>query len=113
MSETGQILIGAVALIVVFILTRFGILWKTGSAARFVLEDLESQGAFDPVTAVELPYSQLNVFRIGMRDYRKKALEYLVSDGTVVKTQGGKYYTTVRKPPAGSAAHHPPESSNE
>jgi hypothetical protein len=96
MSDTLQIILGACFLIGVFVLTRFGIGWKMARAAQYVIKDLESQGAVDPVTAVALPYAKLSPIRIGMRDYHNKALEYLVTDGTVGRTSGGKYYLLVR-----------------
>jgi hypothetical protein len=92
MSETVQIGIGILFLISVFILTRLGIMWKLRKAAGFILKELESQGAVDVFTAVDLPYSKPDLLRIGMRDYHHKALEYLLEEGAVGKTGSGKYY---------------------
>lgn len=96
MSETLQILLGSLFLIAVFILTRFGISWKMGRTASSIMQELESKGAVDMFSAVDLPYAKPNLLRIGMRDYHHKALEYLVSEGVVGKTGTGKYYLLVK-----------------
>ena len=79
-----------------FIISRIGVSWKMGRTARAIIHDLESQGALDILTAVELPYAKPSLIRLGMRDYHSKALEYLVNDGTVVKTGSGKYYLGIK-----------------
>ncbi|MFC1836646.1 hypothetical protein ACFL2Q_18295 [Thermodesulfobacteriota bacterium] len=95
MSETVQIVLGILFLISVFILTRLGIAWKLRKTAGFILKELESQGAVDVFTAVDLPYSKPDLLRIGMRDYHHKALGYLIDAGAVIKTGTGKYYVRV------------------
>jgi hypothetical protein len=95
MSESVQIGLGLVALIGVFVLTRFGVAWQVKRASGFILGDLEKQGALGPVTAVELPYTKHDPWRIGMRNYYAKAIEFMVSEGVVGKTGSGKYYLQV------------------
>lgn len=92
MSDTVQIILGLVFLVGAFIISRIGVSWKMGRTARAIIRDLESREALDILTAVELPYAKAPLIRLGMRDYHSKALEYLVSDGTVGKTRAGKYY---------------------
>jgi len=65
-------------------------------ASGFIIRDLEKQGAFDPVTAIDLPYTKQNLLRIGMRNYHAKAMEDMLSQGVVAKTGGGKYYLQAR-----------------
>jgi hypothetical protein len=98
MSETAQILIAALFLVIVFILTRLGIAWKMGQTAARILQDLESRQAFDPMSAVPLPYAKPPVLRIGLRDYPSKTLEHLVTEGAIGKTEDKRYYLVKRLP---------------
>jgi hypothetical protein len=107
MSESVQIVLGLVALAGVFVLTRLGVAWQLKRASGFIIRDLQKQGAVDPVSAVELPYTRQNLLRIGMRNYYAKAIEYLQSEGTVGKTDNGRYYLRT----SGSAAL--PDASGE
>jgi hypothetical protein len=96
MSELAQILLGIVFLAVVFLLTRIGIAHRIRRTATLIIKDLERQEAFNPGSAAELPYAKQHYFRIGMRDYRPKALESLIQGGVVGKTENGKYYLKER-----------------
>ncbi|MDQ7785262.1 MAG: hypothetical protein RDU20_20420 [Desulfomonilaceae bacterium] len=96
MSENIQIVLGILFLVGVFILTRVGIVWKLRRTARSIVKELDSKGAVDVGTATELPYSKPNIVRIGMRDYHYKALESLINEGAVGKTDGGRYYLRTR-----------------
>jgi hypothetical protein len=87
-----QIAIGIIFLIIVFFITRVGIAYRIRSNARLIVQDLELRQAFDPGSAAELPYAQTHYFRIGLRDYRPKALESLVQGGMVAKTENGKFF---------------------
>lgn len=99
MSDTLQIILGLIFLIGAFIISRIGVSWKMGRTAQAIIRDLESREALDILTAVELPYAKPPLIRLGMRDYHSKALEYLVNDGTVVKTGSGKYYLRIQPRP--------------
>jgi hypothetical protein len=92
MSEAIQIMVGILFLIAVYILTRFGVIWRIRRTSGYIIQDLEKRGAFDVASAVELPYEKTNYFRIGMRDYRPKALQSLLQSGIVLRTESGKYY---------------------
>jgi hypothetical protein len=87
-----QIVVGIIFLIIIFLITRIGIAYRIRSSARLIIQDLEKREAFDPGSAVELPYAKPHYLRIGLRDYRPKALASLVQGGIVVKTKNGKYY---------------------
>lgn len=91
-----QIIIGIVILIIVFLLTRVAIARRILRTASQVVKELEMREAFDPDSAAELPYASPQYFRIGLRDYRPKALESLIQGGTVGRTADGKYYLTER-----------------
>jgi hypothetical protein len=92
MSEAIKILLMILLTIGAFILTLWIAGWKMKNAGSFILRDLKEKKAFDPVSAVELPYCKTSLFHIGMRDYRPKALKALVDNGDVRVLEGGRYY---------------------
>lgn len=91
-SETSQIVIGIFILVVFFILTRIGIAWRIKRACLQIVKELKSRQALDSSNAVELPYGKPDIMKIGLRDFRLKALESLIYSGIVIKTTGGRYY---------------------
>ncbi len=92
MSESVQIFFGIVFLVIVYILTRYGVAWKMRRVAGQIIEDLKHKGAVDADSAVPLPYEKANFLHIGMRDYRPKVLASLVQEGYVGRTEDGKYF---------------------
>jgi hypothetical protein len=92
MSETVQIVVGLLVLVGIFVLTRYVAAWQMKRATGRIIGDLQSREAFDPVTAVDLPYTKHNPWRIGMRNYFAKAIEFMVIGGVVGKTGNGRYY---------------------
>ena len=96
MTEFVQIVLGIIFLAIVYILTRYGIAHRIRRTATLVIRDLERQEAFDPGSAVDLPYAKPQYFRFGLRDYRPKALESLIQAGVIGKTETDKYYLLQR-----------------
>lgn len=96
MSETTQIILGIIFLAAVFVLTRYGVAWRIRRACGAILKDLEGRRALDPDSATELPYAKTSLLRIGMRDYRPRALDSLVQDGFVGRTADGRYFLKKR-----------------
>jgi hypothetical protein len=92
MSETMKIFLMILITIGAFFLTLRVAGWKMKRACDFILRDLKEQKAFDPASAVELPYSKSSMFRIGMRDYRPRALGALVKHDVIRMQEGGRYY---------------------
>jgi hypothetical protein len=92
MTEFIQIIIGIIFLIMVFLITRIGIAYRIRRAAHLIIQDLEIRQAFDHGSAAELPYGKAHYFRIGLRDYRPKALESLVQAGIVARTENGRFF---------------------
>ncbi len=92
MSDTMKIVLMVLIMIGVFILTLRFSAWKTKRACDFILRDLKAKKAFDPASAVELPYSKTSLFHLGMRDYRPRALSALVKFDHVRIQQEGRYY---------------------
>jgi len=97
MSETGKIILLICILVIVYVLTRKVHAWRIKRAYIYIIKDLEQQGAVDPSSAIELPYEKIGVFRFGMRDYRPKALEYLILSNIVGMVDSGKYYLRNKK----------------
>ena len=96
MSDAMQITLGILFLILVFILTRYGITWRIKRAGRRIINDLERLGAQGPDSAVGLPYLKKELFRIGMRDFRPTAMQSLIEGGIVGMTGAGKYYLKMK-----------------
>jgi hypothetical protein len=96
MSETMQIIIGFIFLAAVYILTRYGMALRIKQASVSIIKDLEKKGATDASSAVELPYAKSSLFRIGLRDYRPKAIESMIHSDIVGMTPDGKYYLKMR-----------------
>ncbi len=92
MSETGRIILSICVLIAVYILTRKYHTWKTKRTFEYIIEDLKQKGALAPSSAVELPYAKVSMFRIGIRDYRPKAVQYLTLSNIIGRTDSGTYY---------------------
>ena len=65
--------------------------WKMKKAWEFIVLDLKEKKAFDPASAVELPYTKGPMLNLGFRDYRSPALQELLKHD-VVRTQEGKRY---------------------
>ncbi len=96
MSESLQIIVGILALIAVYVLSQFVVGYRIRRAAAGVVKDLERRGALDPASAAELPYAKANLLRIGLRDFRPKAVDALVRSAIVGRTAAGKYYLLKR-----------------
>ncbi len=98
MSDWVQIAIGVCLLILAFALSRLIVAWQLKRAARFIVKDLQAKKALDSDSAVELPYSKTQIFRLGIRDYRPKVLEYMVAQGGVGITEDNRYYLIMTSP---------------
>ncbi len=96
MSDAIQITLGILFLILVFILTRYGITWRIKRAGMRIINDLERIGAQSAESAVELPYMKKQLLRIGMRDFKPTAMQSLIEGGIVGMTASGKYYLKMK-----------------
>ncbi len=96
MSESGQIIVAISALIAVYMLTRKVNAWRIKRAYMLIIKDLEKRKAFDEISAIALPYVNQSIFRVGVRDFRPKALQFLIASDIVGMTQAGKYYLKKR-----------------
>lgn len=98
MPEFVQIIVGIIFLVLVFIGTRVFVGWKMRRAAMGIIKDLESKEAFNAESAVELPYAKKDWLKIGMRDYRPKTLQALLTAGILGMTPEGRYFILKRVP---------------
>lgn len=96
MNDVIQIVTGILLLVLVFIATRYGMVWRIKRACVWVVKDLEQKSAFDPASAVQLPYAKVDHFRMGLRDFRPKAVQGLVQGGVIGMTEEGKYFLRKR-----------------
>jgi hypothetical protein len=92
MSETAQMILSIVALMAVYILSQLIVGYRISRAARVIIHDLDRQQAYDPITAVELPYAKRRFLRIGLRDFRPNAVEALIEVKVLSRTHAGKFY---------------------
>ena len=92
MSETTQFILAIIFLLGVYILSRFYVVWRMRRTCAFIIQDLKSSAAFDSDSAVELVYAKSNLFRVGMRNYKSKALGTMLQGGVVRKTADGNFY---------------------
>jgi len=96
MSETAEIIIGICILLAVITFTRKYHTWRVKRGCRHIVEGLKAQGAFDAKSAIDLPYAQNSLLKMGVRDHRSMALDHLVVDNIVGVSEGGKYYLADR-----------------
>jgi hypothetical protein len=92
MSETAQLIISLLLFGAAIVLTRQFHAWKIKKAYLRIIDDLKSQGALAPESAINLPYAQRPLLRMGLKDHRPTALKSLVTDAIVGMTDDGRYY---------------------
>jgi hypothetical protein len=62
-----------------------------------IIAELEEARAFKEARAVKMQDERKNFFRVGVKNIRPKALNLLLADGLVIKTNNGKYYLDKEK----------------
>lgn len=92
MTETAQIILALSIMVMAFILAKRFQGMKINRAFKIIINDLKQQKALDSSSAVHLPYATRAFFRIGLRDYRPKAIVYLVQSGIVGMTENKQFY---------------------
>jgi len=92
MDERIQIALVVSGLLCAVWISRKINIWRIKRTYLSIMSDLEKRGAVDFRSAVALPYEKQSILKFGMKDYRPKALEFLVANGVVGKTGDGKYY---------------------
>jgi hypothetical protein len=97
MSETVKIVLMVLLTIGAFIISRLIAGWQMNKAGESIIRDLEKKKAFDPESAVELPYCKNRMFRLGLKDYRPHVMKQLIMHDVVRLLEGEKYYLSGRK----------------
>jgi len=92
MIEAVQIILAIIIVVLVFIVAKKIQGIKINRAFRIIINDLKQQGALGPLSAKTLPYASPVLFRIGLRDYRPRALKYLVLTEIVGVTEKGQFF---------------------
>ena len=92
MSETNELIIGIGVLIAVFILSRKFHAWRFKRAYISIIDELKRKAAYSAHSAAELPWATRNVFGMGARQHRPQALDHLIRENIVAKTEDGRYY---------------------
>ena len=62
-----------------------------------IIAEMEEARAFKEGRAVKIQDERKNFFRAGTKNIRPKALNMLIADGLVIKTNNGKYYLDKEK----------------
>jgi hypothetical protein len=92
-----QIILLVVTLIAFIVL----ILYMGGLAVQKtclkIIAEMEEARAFKESKALEIQDERKNIFRVGVKNIRPKALNLLIADGLVIKTNNGKYYLDKEK----------------
>jgi len=92
-----QIILLVVVLIAIVIL----MLYMGGLAVQKtclkIIAEMEEARAFKEGRAVEIQDERKNFFRVGVKNIRPKAINLLLADGLVIKTNNGKYYLDKEK----------------
>lgn len=94
-----QIFLLFVAVIIFFFLLVLIAGWGIRKYCFKIIAEMEAQGAFSPGSAVNLPDTRGNFFKMGIGNYRPKALNVLLADKIVIKSNSGKYYLDKDKLP--------------
>jgi hypothetical protein len=87
-----QILLLLVAIIIFYFLLLLIAGWGIRKYCFKIIAEMEEQRAFNAGSAVNLPDTRGNFFKMGLGNYRPKALQILLADKIVVKTGSSKYY---------------------
>ena len=90
-----------ILLVVLFIAFVVLIIYMGGLAVQKtcfkIIAEMEEAGAFKEARAAEIQDERKNFFRVGVKNIRPKALNLLITDGLVIKTNNGKYYLDKEK----------------
>ena len=90
-----------ILLVVAFVVFVVLIMYAGGLGVRRmcfkIIAEMEEARAFKEAKAIKLQDERKNFFRVGVKNIRPKALNLLIADGLVIKTNNGKYYLDKEK----------------
>lgn len=87
-----ELILGIAALILVITLTRKYHGWQFKRAYILIIDDLKKKGAYGAHSAVDLPYTKRNLLKMGTRQHHPQALDHLIMENIVAKTEDGRFY---------------------
>jgi hypothetical protein len=83
-------------LIVSFIVIVAVVMYLGGLSVRAacfkIIAEMEEAGAFREARAINIQDERKNLFRVGTRNIRPRALNVLIAEKIVIKAGNGKYY---------------------
>ena len=90
-----------ILLVVAFVVFVVLVMYAGGLGVRRmcfkIIAEMEEARAFKEAKAIKLQDERKNFFRVGGKNIRPKALNLLIADGLVIKTNNGKYYLDKEK----------------
>ena len=89
------LLVAALIAFIVFVLYMGGL--AVQKTCLKIIAELEEARAFKEARAMKIQDERKNIFRVGTKNIRPKALNLLIADGLVIKTNNGKYYLDKEK----------------
>ncbi len=89
-------LLAAVFIAIVIIFLYIGGL-AVRRASFQIIAEMEEARAFKEGRAIKIQDERKNFFRVGTKNIRPRALNLLIADGLVIKTNNGKYYLDKEK----------------
>ncbi len=92
MTETLQMIFAFVAVLTLLIGARKFRISKMIKIRDFILDDLKSQKALNPKSAVDLPYAHKSILKMGLRDDRPRVLRQLVQFEIIGVTEDSCFY---------------------
>ena len=92
-----QIFLLIIAIIIFYFLLLLGAGWGIRRLCFKIILEMERAKAFSAATAIQLPETRANFFKVGTRNLRPKALNVLIADKLVFKAPNGKYYLNKEK----------------
>ena len=90
------LLLAAVFIAIVIIFLYIGGL-AVRRASFQIIAEMEEARAFKEGRAIKIQDERKNFFRVGTKNIRPRALNLLIADGLVIKTNNGKYYLNKEK----------------
>jgi hypothetical protein len=89
------LLVATLIAIVVFFLYMGGL--AVQKTCLKIIAEMEEARAFKESRAMAIQDERKNFFRVGTKNIRPKALNLLITDGLIIKTNNGKYYLDKEK----------------
>ncbi|HRS97996.1 MAG TPA: hypothetical protein P5040_07395 [Smithella sp.] len=90
-----------ILLVATFVVIVFAFLYIGGLAVRRacfqIIAEMQQARAFKESRAIYIQDERKNFFRVGTKNIRPKALNLLIADGIIIKTNNGKYYLNREK----------------